>query len=60
MQPERADLERALSIAAQIVARDGDAFLPVFLRMEQEVSALEGRETALDRARRLAGARVAA
>lgn len=56
MQPDRADLLRALSIAAQIVARDGDAFLPVFLRLEQEVSALEGRDTALDRARRMARA----
>ncbi|MEM8849285.1 MAG: hypothetical protein AAGE03_04535 [Pseudomonadota bacterium] len=55
MRLERADIERALAIAAQIVARDGEAFLPIFLRMEREVAALDGRDTALDRARRLVG-----
>lgn len=54
-EPGRAEIDRALAIAAAIVARDGAAFLPVFLRMEAEARALEGRESALDRARRLAG-----
>ncbi len=46
--PER--IRRALLIAAQIVARDGEAFLPVFLRLEQEVALQEERNAALKRA----------
>jgi hypothetical protein len=50
--PER--IRRALLIAAQIVARDGEAFLPVFVRLEQEVALQEERNAALKRALALA------
>lgn len=56
-QVDRADLEAALGIAAQLVARDGPKFLPIFLRLESEVEALDGQRSALDRA--LAAARQA-
>lgn len=49
-QPERAQIESALAIAAQIVARDGEAFLPVFLRLEAEAENIAGRNSALERA----------
>ena len=43
--------KRALAIAAQIVARDGDKFLPVYIRLEDEVkktqNALDARNRAL-------------
>lgn len=41
-------------IAAKLVARGGVAFLPMFERMEGEVSRLESTESAVDRAIRLA------
>ena len=49
------DLREALTVAAQIVARDGPAYLPVFLRLEAELQKIDQRASALDRA--LAAAR---
>lgn len=46
---------RAQQIAAHYTARGGAGFLPVFERMEGEISAMATAESALDRARRLAG-----
>ncbi|PYG32392.1 hypothetical protein C8N36_103141 [Pelagimonas varians] len=46
-------LREALSVAAQLVARDGEMFLPVFERIEAEVAALDRRSTSLERARAL-------
>lgn len=46
-------LRQALSIVAQLVARDGAKFLPVFLRMENEVAMLDKNAEALTRAMRL-------
>lgn len=62
MQVDRAQIEAALHIAAQIVARDGEAFLPVFLRLEAEAEAASGRNSAMARAAALIGSekRVAA
>jgi hypothetical protein len=54
MRNDEERLHAALLIAAQIVARDGDAFLPVFLRLEAEVNAQSGRNTAFERALRMA------
>lgn len=48
-----ADLRRALRIAARIVDEYGDAFLPIFLRLEREVAALEQRKSAVERAREI-------
>lgn len=48
---------RALDIAAQIVARDGEAFLPIFLRLEDEAAARSGAGAAMARARAMAARR---
>jgi len=58
MQVDRAQIDAALRIAAQIVARDGEAFLPVFLRLEAEAEAASGRNSALARAAALIGGEV--
>lgn len=47
-------LETALSYAAACVATHGEAYLPLFERLEAEVEAVRSKETALERARRLA------
>lgn len=44
------DIGIALNVAAQIVARDGERFLPIFLRLETEFQAISGRQSALQRA----------
>lgn len=55
MQSEREKrFHKALEGAAQLVARYGDEFLPVFIRLEQEVQEMERRKSALERARALA------
>jgi gamma-glutamyltranspeptidase len=47
-------IEAALIIVARhVVALGGDVYLPVYERLERELAALEARETAIDRARRL-------
>lgn len=43
-------MRTALLVAAQIVARDGEVFLPVFVRLEKEVQAQEERKKAFNRA----------
>lgn len=50
MQVEPAQIRAALQVAAQLVARDGAAYLPAFLALEAEVEALAGRNSALERA----------
>lgn len=44
----------ARNYAALVVARHGEAYLPLFERMEREVASLERKENALARALRLA------
>jgi hypothetical protein len=44
----------ARNYAALVVARHGEAYLPLFERMEREVSNLEDKEDALARALHLA------
>ncbi|MBT8169897.1 hypothetical protein [Falsiruegeria litorea] len=53
VDPQR--LKDALCVAAQIVARDGERFLPVFLRLEAEVEAITGRNSAVERAKAMIG-----
>lgn len=50
-------LENALEYAAICVAQHGEAYLPIFERLESELENLRSKETALERARRLAGGR---
>lgn len=55
--PSRIEIEAALLTAAQLVEHYGDVFAPIFERLELELAALERRDSAADRARRLARAR---
>lgn len=50
-------LETALEYAATCVALHGEAYLPLFERLEAEVEGHRVKETVLERARRLAGRR---
>lgn len=50
----------ARNYAALVVARHGEAYLPLFERMEREVANLEKKEDALARALRLANGLFAA
>lgn len=52
----RARLENALEFVATMVADrdDGAAYLPIFVRLENELAAMEEKETAIQRAKRLA------
>lgn len=55
MQSEREKrFRKALEGAAQLVARYGDEFLPVFIRLEHEVQEMEKRNSAMERAKALA------
>jgi hypothetical protein len=47
-------LERALEIAADLVVYHGDAVVPFFERIEEELHALRKRSSAADRARQMA------
>jgi hypothetical protein len=55
----RSRVENALDCVAAMVADrdDGDVYLPVFLRLEEELTALGDKESAIERAKRLAKAR---
>lgn len=53
MSVDPRDLEKAHAAAAALVAKYGDAFLPAFLRIEAELKAVEERESAVERARRV-------
>jgi hypothetical protein len=44
-------LERALAIAAYVVARHGDVYAPIFERLERELEEVRRRRAAADRAR---------
>lgn len=52
--PDHDTLVAAKLVAAQLVARDGPRFLPVFERLEAEVEASEARRATLARAVELA------
>ena len=59
---DRTRLLAAYEFVAQMVADrpDGAAYLPLFERLEREVAALDARESAVERARRVARERQAA
>ena len=58
---DRTRLLAAYEFVAQMVADrpDGASYLPLFERLEKEVAALEERESAVERARRVARERAA-
>ncbi|KZL15133.1 hypothetical protein [Pseudovibrio sp. Ad37] len=49
--PTREDLETALNLFAKLVDKYGTDYLPFFLRIERELTALEEEKDALSRAR---------
>ncbi|MET4801407.1 hypothetical protein [Bradyrhizobium sp. LB11.1] len=46
-------LERAVALAAYLVGLDGPKRVPLFERLERELTAMRQTEDAMDRARRL-------
>ena len=48
------DLERALHVAAEVVARHGELYLSLFEVLEKEYQERQQRASALDRARLMA------
>jgi hypothetical protein len=50
----RERIERAMETLALIMEDDGEVYAPIFERLEQELAALDRRDSAVDRARRLA------
>lgn len=54
MSVQRKELELALHVAAQIVARDGRVFLPIFMRLEREIEKLADEDRPYQRALDLA------
>lgn len=48
-------IERALEVAAELVAHHGEVFAPIFIRLEEELAARRRTQSAVDRARELAG-----
>lgn len=51
-----ARLEAALAYTAACIAAHGDAYLPLFERLESELEAVRAKESTRDRALRLARA----
>lgn len=49
-----ARLEKARKIVAQAIKLHGDAYLPVFIRLDQEIEALKVKDSALNKALLLA------
>ncbi len=47
------ELREAREIAAEVVVRCGERFLPVFQRIDEDYELLQKKQAALDRARRL-------
>lgn len=56
-QPSRAEIEAAMLTAAQLVELYGEVYAPIFERLEKELAALDRRDSAAERARRLARTR---
>lgn len=55
----RARLQNALEFVAAMVSDrdDGDAYLSIFIRLENEIITVQQKETAIERAKRLARAK---
>ncbi len=50
----QADLERALRIVAEVISLHGEAYLPLFIRLRDELEQKKNRNTALQEALQLA------
>lgn len=48
--PDAAQLSRALDILAQLIARDGPVYVPLFERLERELQARQTESDTLSRA----------
>lgn len=58
LQTEQAQIENALHYVAQMIDLEGgEVYLPIFENLEAELAKLTSRETAIERARRMARAR---
>lgn len=49
------ELEQARDYLARCLVQHGEAYLPLFERVERELELVQKKKTAMDRARRLAG-----
>lgn len=54
--PSLADLDEALTLAAFIVLRHGDAYAPIMERLEREIEEAKRQAPSSDRARRILAA----
>ena len=54
LEPTMDELTEARAVAARIVDRHGEAYLPIFIRLDREIEARLGEASALEKARRLA------
>ncbi len=59
-EAQRAKIVGALEYTAEMVANSdvGAVYLPIFLCLEEELAAIEAAETAIERAKRLAKAKL--
>lgn len=55
-RPLRERIERAMLTLAIIIENDGEVYAPIFERLEQELAALDRRESTIERAKQLAHA----
>lgn len=55
MTRSKHDLENVILLAAQIVARHGEKYLPIFERLESEIREMQASSERLKRAMELAG-----
>ena len=51
----RERIERALEYMAMCVMEQGEVYLPIFERLEDELAKAQAKDSALERARKLAG-----
>ncbi len=50
----RAEIERALRIIAEVISLHGETYLPIFIRLRDELEQRKVRDTALEEALKLA------
>lgn len=55
MNDKRSRIERGMKFVARCVADGGTVYLPIFERLERELAAIDRTESAIERAKRMAG-----
>lgn len=55
MNDKRSRIERGMKFVARCVADGGTVYLPIFERLERELAAFDRTESAIERAKRMAG-----